>query len=368
MKIVTIIGARPQFIKAAVVSRRILSRTDMEEVLVHTGQHYDDNMSDVFFKEMGIPAPKYHLGIGGVGHGAMTGRQLEAIETVLIDEKPDILIVYGDTNSTLAGALAAAKLNIPVAHIEAGLRGFDRRVPEEVNRVVTDHVSSWLFAPTEAAVEHLRQEGIDPENVVLSGDVMYDAALVYGAEAEQKSDILDRLNLVSGDFRFCTTHRQENTDNMSRLTGIFDALRALAEEKPMVLPLHPRTRKCLQAIGRFDEMTKGITLIDPIGFFDMICMLRGASVVMTDSGGVQKEAYFHGTPVVVMRTEQTEWTELVDLGWAHMVRPDNAKALVDVAHRIEGTAGDTSTQPYGNGHAADAILDNLFEGFKGSCR
>lgn len=358
LKLVTIIGARPQFIKAAVVSRVIMARDDVEEILIHTGQHYDGNMSDVFFEEMGIPAPTYHLDIGGMAHGAMTGRQIEGIEAVLLKEKPDAVMVYGDTNSTLAGALAAAKLHVPVAHVEAGLRSFNRRMPEEINRVLTDHVSTWHFAPSQEALTHLANEGLIGERTVFSGDVMYDCALVFGAEAAEKSDIVERLGLTLGGYRFCTVHRQENTDSPMRFEAIFSGLRTLAEDKPLVLPLHPRTRKQLEDTGHLEAMTEGLTLTEPVGFFDMVRLLRGACLVVTDSGGLQKEAYFHETPVVVMRDE-TEWPELTTMGWAKVVPPVSVEAIIEAASSMEGTRGDMKNQPYGDGTAAQTIVDYL---------
>jgi len=361
MKLATILGARPQFIKAAAVSRAVLGSSGIDEILIHTGQHHDTNMSEIFFAEMGIPAPAHHLGIAGGGHGQMTGRQLEAVERVLIDERPDAVLVYGDTNSTLAGALAAAKLHIPVAHVEAGLRSFNRRMPEEINRVLTDHVSTWLFAPSREAMTHLAAEGIRHGGAVFTGDVMYDAALIFGAEAEARSDIIERLGLVPGHFRLCTAHRQENTDDPDRLAAIFGALRALGAEKPLVLPLHPRTRKVLEAGGDFQAMTDGLVLTDPVGFFDIIRLLRGASLVLTDSGGMQKEAYFHGTPVIILRDE-TEWPELVTLGWARLAPPAAADTILAAARAMEGTTGDTAAAPYGDGAAAAAILRHLAAG------
>lgn len=358
VKLVSIIGARPQFIKAAVVSQAITGRNDVEEALIHTGQHYDESMSDVFFKDMDIPAPKYHLGIGGMAHGAMTGRQIEAIEVILLKEDPDILMVYGDTNSTLAGALAAAKLHIPIAHVEAGLRSFNRRMPEEINRVLTDHVATWHFAPSQEALTHLANEGLTGERTVFTGDVMYDCALVFGAVADEKSNIIERLRVTPGGFRFCTAHRQENTDDPSRFENMFEALRMLAADKPLVMPLHPRTRKRLQDTRRFEAMTKGLNLIEPVGFFDMIRLLRAASLVVTDSGGVQKEAYFHKTPVVVMRDE-TEWSELVAMGWAKIAPPVSAKTVIEAAIAMEGACGDMQNRPYGDGAAAQKIVEHL---------
>lgn len=355
MKTITILGARPQFIKAAPMSRAAAAREDVQDIIVHTGQHYDSNMSDVFFEELGIPAPTYHLGIGGGTHGQMTGRQLEAVEKVLLEEKPDAVIVYGDTNSTIAGALAAAKLHIPVGHVEAGLRSFNRRMPEEVNRVLTDHISTWCFAPTEQAVSHLASEGIAGDAVHLVGDVMYDAARIFGAEAEAKSSILQTLSLEPGVFYLATAHRQENTDDPARLNAILGALRELAQTMPVVLPLHPRTRKMLTEAGTLETLTAGITLTEPLGFFDIIALMRAARLVLTDSGGMQKEAYFHGTPVIILRDE-TEWGELVDLGWAKLVPPRSSQNILEAAAAMAGCTGDLDSRPYGDGHAAENIL------------
>ncbi|MEM1040461.1 MAG: UDP-N-acetylglucosamine 2-epimerase (non-hydrolyzing) [Pseudomonadota bacterium] len=358
MKLITILGARPQFIKAAAVSRAVAETSGVDNVLVHTGQHYDQNMSDVFFEELGIPKPHYHLEIGGGTHGQMTGRQLEAIEAVLAQEKPDAVVVYGDTNSTLAGGLAASKMGIPVCHVEAGLRSFNRSMPEEINRVLTDHLSTWLFAPTDTAVDHLAKEGIAGSHVVNVGDVMYDAALLFGDDARRKSSILDRLNLEEGAFRLATVHRQENTDNPERLSVIFEALRTLAKDRPLVLPMHPRTRKALELTGEFKTMTAGLTVTEPLGFFDVIRLMQGACVLLTDSGGMQKEAYFHGTPVVVLRDE-TEWVELVELGWAKIVSPVEVTSVVDGAEFMRAPPKSIDTQPYGDGDAAGKILTAL---------
>lgn len=357
MKIATVVGARPQFIKAAVVSREISLRDDVDEVLIHTGQHYDRNMSDIFFDEMGIPKPAYHLGISGGSHGQMTGRQLEEVERVLMNEQPDLVMVYGDTNSTVAGALAAAKLHIPVAHVEAGLRSKNRSMPEEINRIVTDHVSDFLLAPSEVAMMNLKQEGL-ADKACFVGDVMYDAALLYGAQADMKSTILEDMGLDKGAFRLATVHRAENTDDPRRLTAIFDALRSLAAEARLVLPLHPRTRKMLANMGDFSSLTAGIDVIEPVGVFDIIRLLRGACLVLTDSGGMQKEAYFHGTPVVILRNE-TEWNELIDIGWATLVSATAEKCILAAACAMEIKNDRLQTLPYGNGGAGQAILDFL---------
>lgn len=309
MKLVTIIGARPQFIKAATVSRAIATRDDISEVIVHTGQHYDVNMSDIFFDELAIPRPDHHLGIGGGSHGAMTGRQIEAIEAVLLNEKPDCLLVYGDTNSTLAGALAAVKLHIPVAHVEAGLRSFNRRMPEEINRILTDHASDLLFAPTETAMHNLSQEGIPSERSHLVGDVMYDAALFYGNHAS-KPDWFGALPVQVGEFVLATVHRAENTDDPQRLTDILSGLSASG--KQVILPLHPRTRQRILSLDL--PVIGNLHLVPPVGYLEMVWLEKNCALIATDSGGVQKEAYFHGKPCVTLRDE-TEWVELVEAGW-----------------------------------------------------
>lgn len=314
MRIVSIIGARPQFIKAAAVSRVLRATPGVQEVLVHTGQHYDENMSEVFFRELEIPEPDYNLGIGSGTHGAQTGRILEAIEEVLLKEKPDWVLVYGDTNSTLAGALAAVKLHIPIAHVEAGLRSFNRKMPEEINRVLTDHAADLLFAPTEKAVENLRREGIPDERIHLVGDVMYDAALFYGEKARRESRILERLKLKSKEYILATVHRAENTDDPERLKTIIKGLCEVTKEVPIILPLHPRTRKALETYGLIEEARANIKLIEPIGYLDMVMLEQNALLIATDSGGVQKEAFYYRVPCVTLRTE-TEWVELVDAGW-----------------------------------------------------
>lgn len=350
MKIVTIIGARPQFIKAAAVSRVLQAQTGIIEKLVHTGQHYDANMSDVFFSELEIPPPAYHLGIGGGQHGEMTGRMLAGIEAVLLKECPDWVLVYGDTNSTLAGALAASKLHIPVAHVEAGLRSFNRRMPEEINRVLTDHASDVLFVPTATAVTHLSREGITGNSVHLVGDVMYDAALYFAKKAERDSTILSTLNLSPAGYVLATIHRQENTDDVNRLRSIFDGLGSI--DLPVVLPLHPRTRKKLEECKIVIAPT--IRLIDPVGYLDMVQLERCAAVVATDSGGVQKEAFFYGVPCITLRDE-TEWVELVDLGWNKIVPPTDPRLIAEAVQNVMGRQG-AEGQPYGDGQAAQKIV------------
>jgi len=319
MKVATIIGARPQFIKAAVVSRAFREhRPDVREIIVHTGQHFDANMSDVFFDELDIPRPDHHLGIGGGTHGQNTGRMIEAIETVLLKERPDWVLVYGDTDSTLAGTLAAVKLHIPVAHVEAGLRSFNRRMPEEINRVLTDHAASLLFAPTNTATCNLASEGITEDRVRQVGDVMYDAALHYRNRARRPLGLR-----FDGGFLLATIHRAENTDDNMRLGNIIGALAEVAEHTPVVLPLHPRTRGKLAAAG---FGTQNITLLDPVGYLEMVWLLMHCTQVVTDSGGLQKEAYFFGKPCVTTRDE-TEWVELLTAGWNVLAGADKATIL-----------------------------------------
>ncbi len=350
MKIITIIGARPQFIKAAVVSRAFRQyRADIKEVIVHTGQHYDINMSDVFFDELEIPAPAYNLGIGGGTHGQNTGRMIEKIEEVLLLEKPDWLLVYGDTDSTLAGAIAASKLHIRVAHVEAGLRSFNRAMPEEINRILTDHISSLLFTPTKSAGMNLTRENIDKSKVHLVGDVMYDAALYFGKRAESKSVILSTNNLISKEFILATIHRQENTDNKDRLKQILDSLGKAP--KTIVWPMHPRTHQRIKLFNL--TIPKNVLIIKPVGYLDMVMLERHASLIITDSGGVQKEAFFHCVPCLTMRTE-TEWNELVELGVNKLVTE-----LSDRDFLFSPNLDLFNNTLYGDGDAAKKVV-NLF--------
>jgi UDP-GlcNAc3NAcA epimerase len=341
LRLLTVVGARPQFVKAAAVSRAIAARPDVSEIMVHTGQHFDAAMSDVFFDELGIPAPAHHLAINGGGHGAMTGRMLEALEGVLGAERPEAVIVYGDTNSTLAGALAAAKLNVPVAHVEAGLRSYNRRMPEEVNRVLADHVSALLLCPTRQAIENLAREGIR-DGVHAVGDVMYDAVLHAGPLARERSRILERLALAPGGYAVATVHRAENTDDPKALARVLAYLGEAARERPVVLPLHPRTRLAAERAGL---AFAGIRLVEPLGFLDMQLLVSEAALVLTDSGGLQKEAYFHRVPCVTLRGE-TEWVETVEAGWNRLW----TKPLYASRREI----GD-----YGDGRAAERIVDLL---------
>lgn len=348
MKVLTVVGARPQFIKAAPVSREL--RQVATEVLVHTGQHFDANMSDVFFEELGIPKPDYHLGIGGGSHGAMTGAMLASLEAVIQQEKPDWVMVYGDTNSTLAGGLAAAKLHVPVAHVEAGLRSFNRQMPEEINRVLTDHLSTMLFAPTETAVRHLASEGIT-RGVHQTGDVMLDATRLFLDRAEANRSRFDTLGLDAGSYVLATVHRAENTDDPVRLREILGAFGALAE--PIVMPLHPRTRKQLDAFGL--DLPGNVRAIDPVGYLDMLLLESRAKVILTDSGGVQKEACFLEVPCVTLRDE-TEWTETVEAGWNTLTGADAERILraLSVVRRP-----DRPLAAFGDGQASQRIANIL---------
>jgi len=360
MKVITVVGARPQFIKAAAVSSALSQVGLIKERILHTGQHFDDNMSNVFFRELRIPAPDWNLGISGGSHGAMTGAQIAGIESVLEKERPDAVLLYGDTNSTLAGALAAAKLHIPVAHVEAGLRSFNRRMPEEINRVLTDHVSQWLFAPTEAAVHNLAREGISGPQVHDVGDVMYDAALHFSTIASARSERPDAWTSVAGrPFVLATIHRAENTDDSQRLRVIVAALSALAGEIDVVCPLHPRTRAAMARMGLRLEAELGMHCVEPMGYLDMIEMEQAAQMIVTDSGGVQKEAFFFGKPCVTLRDE-TEWVELIDAGWNRLAPPQSKAAVLEVFRSALGSSG-RSIRPYGEGDAARRIANILQE-------
>ncbi|MFD1551239.1 UDP-N-acetylglucosamine 2-epimerase (non-hydrolyzing) [Putridiphycobacter roseus] len=351
MKILTIIGARPQFIKAAALSREIAKHDDVEEIIVHTGQHFDANMSEIFFSEMEIPKPNYNLGIHSLGHGAMTGRMLEGIEEVLLKEKPDVLLVYGDTNSTIAGALAAKKIHIKVAHVEAGLRSYNMDMPEEVNRILTDRISDFLFCPTQTAVDNLRKEGYQNINcqVIKSGDVMQDAAAFYAGISAEKSTVLKSIGLDQ--YALVTLHRAENTDDIGRLTAIVSALNAIHEKIcPIVLPLHPRTKSKLETA----HLNLKVKIIDPVGYFDMIELIKHAALVMTDSGGLQKEAFFFKKNCVTMR-DQTEWVELIENGVNVLVGADTEKIKASFQQMLN-KASDFSMDLYGNGQASNNII------------
>jgi UDP-GlcNAc3NAcA epimerase len=361
IKIVTIVGARPQFIKVAAVSRALRRLDEVQEILVHTGQHYDDNMSEVFFRELDISEPDYNLGIGSGSHGLQTGRMLVEIEPVLLEEKPDVVVVFGDTNSTLAGALAAAKLNIPVAHVEAGLRSFNRRMPEETNRVVADHVADLLFAPTEAAKRNLLSEGLPETKIHMVGDVMYDAALYYRSKSERESLILEDLQLKPKEYILTTVHRAENTDDPTRLRMLFEGLTQVSRDVLIVLPLHPRTRQALEREGLLSGVASCLNLIDPVGYVDMVMLERHASLIVTDSGGVQKEAFFYEVPCVTVR-EETEWVELIELGWNRLVPPVSASFVAASVRAALDKRPSRKESPYGDGRSAEKIVKVLISG------
>jgi UDP-GlcNAc3NAcA epimerase len=346
-KLITVLGARPQFVKAGVVSSAIAETQGLTEALVHTGQHYDANMSDVFFQEFGLPAPAHHLGIGSGSHGAQTGQMLIDLEKVVLDEAPDGLMVYGDTNSTLAGALVASKLNLPLIHVEAGLRSFNRAMPEEINRIVTDAVSTLLLPPTQVAADHLTREGVPAEKIEVTGDVMYDAVLRASAAAGPP----DR----EGPYYAATIHRAENTDDPEKLAWILDVLSELAVDMPVVLPLHPRTKATLERTGMGDRAS-ALTLIEPVGYAEMMRLVGGATAVLTDSGGLQKEAFFLGKPVHVFRTE-TEWVELIDTGWAGLLPPGSDRDAAVTSIRTRGGTPGGECTAYGDGKAALKVVD-----------
>ncbi len=356
MLIVTIIGARPQFIKSAVVSNAFSPIEKINEIILHTGQHFDEAMSDVFFEELKIPKPKYNLGVAGGLHGAMTGTQLIEVEKVLVKEKPDLVLVYGDTNSTLAGALAASKLHIPVAHVEAGLRSFNRQMPEEINRVVTDHLSDVLLVPTMLAMKNLHQEGISASKCHRVGDVMFDAAMIFGERAKQSSNILERLDVAGGEYVLATVHRAENTNDIACLKAIVSALGEVSKSLPVIWPLHPRTRNLLNKHNLYHHLT-GVQLIDPVGYLDMVMLEQSASVIATDSGGIQKEAFFHRVPCITLR-EETEWVELVEGGWNKVIPPVDGATIAREILGAVGTRGE-SIAPYGDGRAGQKIASIL---------
>lgn len=357
IKILTILGARPQFIKAGSVSREIVKHKEIEEIIVHTGQHYDANMSDIFFDEMQIPKPNYFLGVGGKSHGAMTGQMIEKIEEVALKEKPDWIMVYGDTNSTLAGAIVASKLHIKLAHVEAGLRSFNIKMPEEVNRILTDRVSNILFCPTDTAIQNLKNEGYENLDckIVKSGDVMQDGAMFY------KNLALKPNIEIKNSFILCTIHRAENTDDETRLRSIFEALNEIAKEKQVILPLHPRTKKILENL-KLD--IKNLKIIDPVGYLEIVWLIDNCDFVMTDSGGLQKEAYFFEKQCITLRDE-TEWVELVDCGANTLVGADKEKIVSSYKSLVSSLK--TNNQKlwtkdlYGGGKASENIIKELLE-------
>lgn len=377
MKFVTIIGARPQFIKAAAISRAIknLYPKKVKEVIVHTGQHYDPNMSQVFFEEMKIPQPDHMMDVGSASHGRQTGMMIDKIEEILQLEKPDCVILYGDTNSTLAGAIAASKLYLPVAHVEAGLRSFNKKMPEEINRILCDHVSAFLFCPTDTAVENLSHEGfaldnagpyhMDNPSVYRCGDVMYDNTLFFSQIAEKKEKIVESLGLEPGSFILTTIHRNTNTDDPEKLTAIFEALLQLAEDKgeTLLLPLHPRTKKVLDTnlspdVRQRLRESDRVKLILPVSFLEMTALEAACKMVITDSGGVQKEAFFLEKPCIVLRPE-TEWVELVQAGAALLADADTQRILDAYSH-FEQSENLEFPRIFGDGKASEFIVSEIY--------
>lgn len=378
MKIVTVIGARPQIIKAAALSRAIKEHFEKEvkEVIVHTGQHYDDNMSLVFFDELGIPAPNYNLGVGSASHGVQTAKMIEGIEEILLKEKPDYIVLYGDTNSTLAGAVAASKIHVPIVHIEAGLRSFNKSMPEEINRICCDHCSTLLFSPTATGYKNLVNEGFNPDNkrrftidnpgIYHCGDVMYDNSKHFANIADKKSQILDKEGLRGVDYVLCTIHRDNNTDQPERLNAIFKALLKISESKTVVLPLHPRTSKLLNVNlekSLFEKITNNpnIKILPPASFLDMIVLERHAQMVVTDSGGVQKEAFFFQKPCLILRTE-TEWKEIVECGAAVITDADEERIIKSFNNYMENPPH-KFPEIFGDGKAAEFICKEMLENF-----
>ena len=382
MKLITVIGARPQFIKAAAVSRAIATHNQspgvspITELIIHTGQHYDHNMSRVFFQELNIPEPNLNLDVGSGAHGEQTGQMLAKLEKVFIEERPDYVLVYGDTNSTLAGALAASKLHLPVAHVEAGLRSFNRRMPEEINRVIADHLSTILFCPTQTAVDNLKNEGISHNPlpithnpspltphldrvVTLPGDVMYDSVLYNSGLAENRSHILEGLDLKPKKYALATIHRAENTDDPERLKAVFAALNSIGQNGlRVILPLHPRTRKILNTKPFQLTPDASLSLIDPVSYLDMLMLEKNARIILTDSGGVQKEAYWFEVPCITLRDE-TEWVETVESGW-NTITGTNQEKIIAAANSLQAPAAHPNL--FGDGTAAQKIIETLTSG------
>ena len=375
IKILTIVGARPQIIKAAALSRAIKNEfaDKIKEKILHTGQHYDSNMSDIFFTELSVPHPDYNLNVGSGLHGEQTAKMISGIENVLMKEKFDVVVVFGDTNSTLAGAIAASKIHVPIVHVEAGLRSFNMSMPEEINRIVCDQLSNLLFAPTQTAIDNLTQEGFftsaatfpngKPRNVFLSGDIMYDNMLYYSSMAEEKTDILNRLGLTNEEFALATIHRGNNTDNPQRLSAIFEALLEVTQQFAIkiVIPIHPRTKKSLSlnlSSAVFDKLQKNnsILLIPPASFFEIIVLEKNAQIILTDSGGVQKEAYFLKKPSIILRPE-TEWLEITEQK-AGIVADANKEAIIKAFESLKKS--DISyPSVFGNGRAAEFMLEKM---------
>lgn len=350
INIITIIGARPQFIKAAAFSR-ITSVFDLQEEIIHTGQHYDSNMSGVFFEELNIPKPSHNLEVGSLTHGAQTAKMLEGIEKILIKKKPELVLVYGDTNSTLAGALAAAKLNIPVAHVEAGLRSFNKRMPEEINRILTDHCSDILFCPTENAVKNLLGEGIPSERIKMVGDIMFDACLYYKGFLNNAENLSSPFNYSSEDYCLVTIHRAENTDDPQRIKNILYSLIEISKDIQIIFPVHPRTMQYIQKNVGKDFSKERLKFITPVGYKEMLILLKDAKMVMTDSGGLQKEAYFFEKPCITLRDE-TEWVELVENGYNFLCSPENPDKIFSTYSKVRTMDIKFNKYLYGSGDTA----------------
>jgi len=350
IRVMTIVGARPQFIKAAMLSRALMKKGNCEEIMVHTGQHYDEEMSKVFFEEMGLPKPQVNLQIGSGQHGQQTGRMLEQLEIVMLDISPDWVVVYGDTNSTLAGALAAAKLHIPVAHVEAGLRSFNRKMPEEINRILVDQISSILFTPTQQADDHLKRENFDSTMVHRVGDVMFDAVRFFSSDLNQAT-----FSVPPKPYVLATIHRAENTDDVEKLRAIIEGLEDVAKELEVIWPVHPRTQSAMFNAGIYPK----VSTRSPVGYLEMLALMKSAEIIVTDSGGVQKEAFFIGVPCVTVRTE-TEWVELLEVGWNHLANPSDSSSIPNAIKKMLGV-GKSLASPnlYGDGNAAEKMADIL---------
>ena len=358
MKLLTVVGARPQFVKAAIVSKLLSECKGIQESLVHTGQHYDDEMSDSFFRELGIPEPKNFLDVGSGSHGEQTGKMLERVERVMIKENPDLTLVYGDTNSTLAGALASSKLGIPVAHVEAGLRSFNRSMPEEINRIVVDHLSDHLFSPTSLAVANLKKEGISDCRISLTGDVMYDAAIHFGDIHQEEALLPSHLGLLPGKYILATVHRAENTDSRKEIRKIISGLSLVAKECDVVLPLHPRTKKVLDSNDLMKVAEDNFIVLRPLGYYEMLQFEKNAKVIATDSGGVQKEAFFLGIPCITMRRE-TEWVELIELGVNQLAGHCSPKELAEKILSASFPFQQDIAGLYGGGEAVKRIVQKI---------
>ena len=352
MKICTIIGARPQFVKAAAVSAEFAKHKSVNEIIIHTGQHYDPAMSEIFFRELEVPREKYNLEIGSGSHGAQTGKMLEAIEKVLHDETPDYVLIYGDTNSTLAGALCASKLHIPIAHIEAGMRSFNKKMPEEINRIVADHLSEINFCSTKTAMRNLKRENLGKTGVLV-GDVMFDCSLKFAEFAEKRYNPFAKFEVEKNGYALLTCHRAENTDRKECLTEIVNAVNRISEKMPVLYPVHPRTGKFINEYGLC--FSKNVKLIAPVGYLEMILLEKHASLILTDSGGVQKEAFFYRVPCITMR-EETEWVETAALGWNKITGADSKQITDAFADFTKNKPAKTSARPYGNGDAASKIV------------